>query len=263
MGFGIVAGAIIAGTDSYSTFLHFDGLLIVIGGSIANALMSYPGPQVWKAIVAIFEMIYKPKLGAEDLNGQVGQMVELSFLVNSKGLPGLENFESHLGYDPLLHYGLKLVSTDYKSKDVQEMMGTTIEINHQRNILPVTILKNMATTAPAFGMVGTLVGMVIMLSSIGTDMSKVAGGLSVALLATLYGVLSARLIYLPAAEKLQFKQELLRFRHYLIAEGLGMLADRKMPRYIQDKLNSYLDPHLHYNLDKDLDRLRKKYGIAH
>ncbi len=261
-GFGIVVGAIITGTDSYSTFLHFDGLLIVVGGSLANAFMSYPAPQVSKALMAIIEMVHKPKHGAEDLRSQVEQMVGLAFLVRSKGLPGIENFENDLGHDPLMHYGLKLVATDYKSKEVVEMMSTAIEINHQRNILPVTILRNMASTAPAFGMVGTLVGMVIMLSNIQGDISKIGGGLSIALLATLYGVLSARLVFLPAAEKLLFKQELLRFRHYLVAEGLGMLTERKGPRYIQDKLNSYLDPSLHYDLDKDVDKLNKNYGAA-
>jgi chemotaxis protein MotA len=74
-------------------------------------------------------------------------------------------------------------------------------------------------------------------------------GLAVALLTTLYGVLFARLIYLPAASKIMQREQIVRFRNYLVAEGLILMADRKSPRYIQDKMNSYLDPAIHFNID--------------
>ncbi|MBI2977278.1 MAG: flagellar motor protein MotA, partial [Rhodospirillales bacterium] len=75
-------------------------------------------------------------------------------------------------------------------------------------------------------------------------------GLAVALLTTLYGVLFARIILLPAATKILQREQIIRFRNYLVAEGLALLADRKSPRYIQDKMNSFLDPSLHFNIDK-------------
>ncbi|MCK5167517.1 MAG: flagellar motor protein MotA, partial [Rhodospirillaceae bacterium] len=70
-----------------------------------------------------------------------------------------------------------------------------------------------------------------------------------ALLTTLYGVIFARLIYLPAANKIMQREQIVRFRNYLIAEGLVLLADRKSPRFIQDKMNSFLDPSIHFNID--------------
>jgi len=79
-------------------------------------------------------------------------------------------------------------------------------------------------------------------------------GLAVALLTTLYGVVFARMIFLPAANKIQQREEIVRFRNYLVAEGLSLLADRKSPRYIQDRMNSFLDPAIHYNLDKMMKR---------
>ena len=66
---------------------------------------------------------------------------------------------------------------------------------------------------------------------------------------TLYGVIFARLIYLPASNKIMQREQIVRFRNYLIAEGLVLLADRKSPRFIQDKMNSFLDPSIHFNID--------------
>jgi len=75
-------------------------------------------------------------------------------------------------------------------------------------------------------------------------------GLAVALLTTLYGVLFARIIFLPAANKVLQREQIIRFRNLLVAEGLALLADKKSPRFIQDKMNSFLDPSIHFNIDR-------------
>ena len=67
---------------------------------------------------------------------------------------------------------------------------------------------------------------------------------------TLYGVIFAQLIFKPAAAKIMQREQIIRFRNYLIAEGLILMADNKNPRYIQDKMNSYLDPAIHFSIDK-------------
>ena len=108
----------------------------------------------------------------------------------------------------------------------------------------------MGAAAPAFGMIGTLVGLIIMLDSMGGDPSSLGKGLAVALATTLYGVLFARLLLLPVADKVQQREQIVRFRNVLVAEGLSLLAERKNPRFIQDKMNSFLDPSIHFNIDK-------------
>ncbi len=91
--------------------------------------------------------------------------------------------------------------------------------------------------------------MVVMMQGLGDDIGNMGMGLAVALLATLYAVVYARLVCLPAAEKLQQKEEIERFRNYLITEGLVMLAEKHSPRFMQDRLNSFLDPAIHFNID--------------
>jgi adenylosuccinate lyase len=126
----------------------------------------------------------------------------------------------------------------------------------QRDLSDSTVLRNMGASAPAFGMIGTLVGMVAMLSQMGggaDNMVEVIGiGMSLALIATLYGVLLARMVFLPAANKLLQKEETERFRNLMVVEGLVMLAEKKPPRFMQDRLNSYLEPENHFDIDRQM-----------
>jgi len=115
----------------------------------------------------------------------------------------------------------------------------------------------MASAAPAFGMIGTLVGLIIMLDGLDPgkgNLAQLGQGLAVALNTTLYGILLSRLILLPAAAKLQQRQEIMRFRNELMAEGLALLSDRTSPRLIQDRMNSFLDPAIRFDIDRQLKR---------
>jgi len=257
-GFALVLGAIAHGTSNYYSFLSFEGFFIVIGGAIANAFMSYQANYVVKAFKSIWNMLKKPKATREGLNAEIMRLIKWAYLAHSKGLMGLESETGAKIKEPFLRYGMDLVVTGYQPEVIRNMMNTAVEANFERAITPVTVLRNMAATAPAFGMVGTLVGMVIMLQNIQGDMSQIGGGLAVALLATLYGILVARLICLPAADKLMQKEEIMRFRNYMITEGLVLLAEKQSPRYMQDKLNSFLDPKIHFNIDEQLKRFEDK-----
>lgn len=261
-GFALVLGAIAHGTDNWISFLSLEGFLIVIGGTIANAFMSYQAHSVVLAFGAIWHMIQKPRATREGLNPEIMRLIKWAYLVHSKGLAGLEGEIGTKIKEPLLRYGVELVVTGYQPQVIRQMMNTAVEADFDRSIAPVTVLRNMASTAPAFGMVGTLVGMVIMLQNIQGDMTMIGTGLAFALLATLYGILMARLFCLPAADKLMQKEEIMRFRNYMMTEGLVLLAEKQSPRYMQDKLNSFLAPSIHFNIDEQLKHASLKTGVA-
>lgn len=252
IGFALVLGAIAHGTSNIHSFLSLEGFLIVIGGSIANAYMSYQAASVNEAFAAMWHMVKKPMATREGLSAEVTRLIRWAYVMHNKGLPGLEGAIDGRIQEPLLRYGVDLVITSYPPPKIREMMTTAVESEYERGIMPVSVLRNMAGTAPAFGMVGTLVGMVIMLQNVEGDMSRIGSGLAIALLATLYGILFARLVCLPAADKLLQKEDLLRFRNYMMVEGLVLLAERQTPRYMQDKLNSFLNPARHFSLDEFL-----------
>lgn len=252
-GIALCIGSILLATDNFHSFLEMHAFLIVIGGTIASAYMSYQARYVNIAFKAIWWMLKKPKSTREGLNTEIMRLVKWAYLVQQKGLPALENeLKSTARNDPVINFCLTLVTTAYPVADLKSMMHTAIESEYERRIVPVSILKSMAGNGPAFGMIGTLVGMIVMLENFSSDTGQIGVGMALALVATLYGIVMARLICLPAASMLQQKEEIERFRNYMMAEGLLMLAEKKGPRYMQDRLNSYLDPAIHFNIDKQM-----------
>lgn len=262
-GFSLVIGAIVIGTDNYAAFLSGEGVMIVFGGSLAVAFMSYEATYVMRALKGIGLMFVSAKATHENLYNDLIEIMAWARIVKEKGLRGLEDEVYNKGaMDPFVKYGLEMVVSNYNPEEVRDMMQTAADSAYERDTIPAAILMAMASHAPAFGMVGTLVGMVIMLGQFSDDMSGIGHGLSVSLLATLYGVISARLLYMPAAAKISQKEEGLRFRNHLIIEGMVMLVANKSPRYIQDRLNSFLRFESHYNIDAERDRERSIAAAA-
>jgi chemotaxis protein MotA len=254
-GFGLFIGSIFLSTDNVMAFASLSSLLMVVGGTCAAAFMSFQSRYVIQAFQAIWWMIKKPTSTREGLNTEILRLIQWAYLVQKKGLPALENeIKKVNASDPVVRFALTIISSGYKPEEVRTILETAVDSEFERQTIPVSVLKQMASASPAFGMIGTLVGLVVMLQGLDGDMAKLGHGLALALLTTLYGVVSARMVFTPAALKLLQKEEIQRFRNEMVIEGLVMLADKKGPRYMQDRLNSYLDPDIHFNLDKQLRR---------
>jgi chemotaxis protein MotA len=247
----LVLGSIVASAHGLWAFFSLEGLLIVIGGVMAVAFMSFQATDVHKALDAISNMLKEPSRTLEDLHHDTMNIIKWARLVKEKGMRALEASIGKNGIDdPFVLYGLNMVVSEYTPDEVRAMMETAADACYERDSIPVDVLESMASHAPAFGMVGTLVGMVTMLCQLNGDMTGIGSSLAVAFLSTLYGVVSARMVYVPAASKLRQEVEKTRFRNQLIAEGMGMLVNNKTPMYIQDRLNSFLRPEAHdyYNI---------------
>ncbi len=249
--FGLFIGAIMWSTTHYIIFVSGSSLVMVLGGTLAATFISYEPRYVMMSLKLIYKMFASPAIGRNILKSEVGRVIRWAYTVQKSGLPALEAESKKAGRgDKFLQFGIEMVVSGYNGEEVREILTNTIETTFGRNTVQVNILKMMAAASPAFGMIGTLIGLIIMLDSMGGDPSALGAGLAVALLTTLYGILFARLFYMPASTKIMQREQIVRFRNYLVAEGLALLADRKSPRYIQDKMNSYLDPAIHFNIDK-------------
>ncbi len=249
--FGLFIGAILMSTDNFSMFLSLPSFIMVFGGTLFSTFISYEPRYVILSLKLIWKILFAPKMGRELLKAEVGRIIRWAYTVQKNGIPALESeSKKAVRGDKFLKFGIEMVVSGYTGEEVREIMTNTIETAFGRNTVQINILKTMGAAAPAFGMIGTLIGLIIMLDGMGGDPSQLGKGLSVALLTTLYGVLFARMIFLPTAAKFLQREQILRFRNYLVCEGLSLLADRKSPRYIQDKMNSYLDPTIHFNIDK-------------
>ncbi len=250
VGIALFIGAIAISTDNFLVFLSLPSFIMVIGGTFAASFISYEARYVLLSLRMIYRIIFSPTIGRNLLKSEVGRVIRWGYTVQKSGLAALESETGKLKHtDRFLAFGIDMVVTGYTGEEVREILNTTIETTFGRNTVQSGILRNMGAVCPAFGMIGTLVGLIIMLGNL-DDPSNLGPSLSIALVTTLYGVLFARLIFLPAATKIQQREEIVRFRNYLVAEGLALLAEQRSPRYIQDKMNSYLDPAIHFNIDK-------------
>lgn len=260
--FGIVAGwAIVLITIRIATpdilmFWDTGSFLLVIIGPYLSMLMGYKASEVHlanKKWVSIFKNQIEDNVSYKD---EVGRFVRWAYITQKSGLQGLENdaLTSVSENDHFLKYGVELVISGYTANEVREILKEAAYSEYQRDGKPSEILTNIGAYAPAFGMAGTLIGLVVMLANMGADASAIGTGMAVALITTFYGVISARLIYLPAGIKLTARTDEALFRNLLITESLVLLAERKSPRFIQDKLNAFLDPSQHFLIDRDMQR---------
>jgi len=253
--FALFFGAIAWSTSHWVIFFDLISFVMVVGGTLLATFIAYEPRYVLLSLKLIWRIMFSSKVGREILKSEVGRVIRWAYTVQKSGLPALEAESGKaVSGDKFLIFGIEMVISGYTGNEVRDILTNTIETTFSRNVVPVNILKSMASASPAFGMIGTLVGLVIMLDNMGTDPTQLGPGLALALITTLYGILAARLIFLPAASKVMQREQIVRFRNYLVAEGLAMLADRKSPRYIQDRMNSYLDPAIHFNIDKMLKR---------
>jgi chemotaxis protein MotA len=252
---GLFVWSIMVSTNNYMAFIHFEGLLMVIGGTLGASFIAYEARYVIIALKMIQSIFFVPKITRLALTNEIGRVIRWGYLVQKNGMQGLEGDVGKIkGQDKFLAFGVDLVISGYTGQEVRETLDNTIESTFHRGVVPAEILRSMGSNSPAFGLIACLIGLVIMFSQMASDPGNVGPGLAVGLTGTLYGVMAARLVFLPVASKIQQREEILRFRNYLVAEGLALLAERKSPRYIQDRMNSYLDPSLHFNIDKHMKK---------
>ena len=249
LAFGLFVFAVMSSTDNYLIFVDLFSMVMVVGGTLAATFLGQEFRYVMLALRGIFTMFAIYRTGRNILNQEVGRIIQWGHMAQQKGLIGLEPELKKVEADPFLNFGMENLLSGYTGEEIRETMQIAADKTYERNMVPANILKAMGSTAPAFGMIGTLVGLIIMLSSLGDDPKSLGVGLAVALNTTLYGVLFARLILIPASTKLAQRQAIERFRHELITEGMVMLAERRSPRYIADRINSFLDPSIRFDID--------------
>ena len=249
-GLGLIVMSILLETTKFGIFLSASSLMMVVGGTIAGVFIGQETRYVIQALKGVVEIFKSPKAGRGNLLGEVGNIIEWAYIVQASGILKLEEEAEKVKHDPLMSFGLSVLMAGHKGDTVRSIMQNFCDQAFVRRNVQVEILNTMASLAPAFGMVGTLVGLIIMLANMGDDPAALGAGLAIALNTTLYGVIVAKMIFGPAATKLEQRYSILHFIDNIKVEGLALLADQVSPREIQDRLNSYLDPVIHFDIDE-------------
>lgn len=255
LGFGLFVYAIVESTDQYLIFWSVSSLMLVLGGTVAATMISYEGRYVWKALGTLVQVIVPTKINPSVLYAEVEQIIGWGRVGARDGLPGLEEEFRKVepSADPFLKHAIQLFLAGYQDENLRGKLDTTVNTAYEREIVQATILNTMANIAPGFGMIGTLVGLIIMLSQLDGGDSNLGLGLAVALITTLYGVIFAQLVFKPASRKAEQKLQILRFRNRLIVDGFMLLLKRANSFEIQDHLNSFLDPSVRFSSAKKDD----------
>lgn len=233
---GLVLGSIMVG-GGLGAFIDIPSVMIVFGGSIAAVLVNFPIAKA-KNFFAVAMKCFFVKLPSPD--EVISQFREFATTARRDGLLALEG-EVEKVDDIFLKKGLEQVVGGTAKEELQSALENEVNYLAQRHANGKKLVDAVAAAAPAFGMIGTLIGLVQMLKSL-DDPSKIGGGMAVALLTTLYGAVIANMFCIPLAGKLDVRsQEEVMIRELMIT-GLVALVEGHAPRAVEERLQAFLAP---------------------
>jgi len=217
------------------TFLHPISAFIVFGGTIAATIVSYPAKML-KSLTVVFKNAFRKK--EIDLNKEIDLIIKIANVARREGLLALEDAMDEID-NPFLKKGIMLIVDGADTELIKNVMQTEIYFIQERHTQGQAIVRSMATYAPAFGLIGTLIGLINMLKGL-EDPDALGAGMSTALITTFYGVLLANLVLSPIAKKLKTQSENEGLQKELLLEGLLSIQDGENPRIIRDKLVAFV-----------------------
>jgi chemotaxis protein MotA len=241
--FGILTGALLIILSVYlsaedpGVFLNLPGLLIVVGGTIAATFISYPMVELRKVFQS-FRLIWHHR--EHPVDEEIEEIVRVSILLGHGKLSEIENHLYKVN-NPFLRTGIQLVIDRTPAEDINAMLKWRVFKLKRKELAEAHVFRSMATYAPAFGMAGTLLGLVNMLYAMGgADFEIIGRNLGIALTTTLYGIVLANLLLRPVAIKLERRTEQRVMLMYMVLEGISMLGQHRNPSFIRETLKSFV-----------------------
>lgn len=251
LGFGLVLWAIASGAG-LQAFVDIPSVAIVIGGTMAASLVSFPLSRV----TGVFKIVKKTLLyPLPSPIEEIERMADWAYLARREGLLALEEKMKDVE-DAFLVKGVRLVVDGFPAQTVREIMGIELYSMQSRHGQGKKILEQLGTLAPAFGMVGTLIGLIAMLRSL-DDPSSIGGSMAVALLTTFYGAILANLVFLPLSVKLDGRQKEETLMREIMVEGIASIQAGDKPQVIKEKLKSFLSPGDRRRLDANAEAAKE------
>ena len=234
VGLGLVIASIVM-KGTILAFVDVASVLIVAGGTFAASCVAFPLGSVFAAIKTAMSIFFQHKI---DNLETVRSLLKAADVVRKNGPVALEKVTSE---NDFMRTAFDLVADGYRPEDIRGVLSIELEASQARDEEIVKILDKMAELAPAWGMIGTLIGLVIMLLNL-DDPSSIGPAMAVALLTTLYGALLANLFLGPSAAKLADRSERAGLNLALIIEGALGMARNENPRAIQQRLVGFMPP---------------------
>jgi chemotaxis protein MotA len=232
-GTGVIVGAILLG-GSLDSFVDVPSIMVVFGGTAAATLIKFPMRDVIKSLKIGVSIAFKnPK---EDPLSIYEKAIELAGIVRKNGLLGLESVEVE---NEIMARGIRMCVDGHSGEVIRSSISSEVEKSIQNDELGELMFRGIGDTAPAFGMIGTLVGLVQMLANL-SDPDAIGPAMAIAMLTTFYGAVLANLIALPVADKLALKVDRLKNTKQLIIESVVQIQASQSPMVMKEILGPYL-----------------------
>ncbi len=246
--FGLIVWSILLGGD-LGGFIDMPSVAVVVGGTMGVLLISFPMPR----IIGLIGVMKKTVLfQVEDPDAVIAKLVRYAERARREGMLALEE-DSENEPDAFLRKGLRLAVDGTDPQLLEKILETDVGQIESRHADGAKVLSTGGTFAPAFGMIGTLIGLVNMLSSL-EDPTQIGAGMATALITTFYGAVMANAFFLPMAGKLETRSKEEMLIKNMVIEGIMAIQSGDSPRIVEEKLKSFLSPTMRRKLDESKEK---------
>lgn len=237
LAWSVMAVAIFLSGGRLGSFWNTASLLVVIGGGLGATFMCLP-VRVIRNVPAVLRKYFRTQ--TPDFPAIVKQLVGLAEIARRDGILALDARLTEIN-DPFIKLGVQLAVDGTRPEVVQEVLTAELEAMAGRHREGKLFLESIGKFTPAFGMIGTLLGLITMLGNM-TDPSTIGRGMAIALLTTLYGALLSYASFLPMAEKLALASKQEWQARDLMIKGILAIQAGENPRVIEQRLSTFLPP---------------------
>jgi chemotaxis protein MotA len=233
-GLSLMGGHYLEG-GSAGMILQATAFIIVLGGTAGAVCLSFTGAQLRKSWQSLPYIFRKPQ---DQTPAQISRLVELAYRARRQGLLSVEGEVAKLP-DPFMRRSLELVIDGFPPNQVREIMEMDLTQREESGLMPARVFEAAGGYAPTIGILGAVLGLIQVMQHL-TEPSLLGTGVAVAFVATIYGVASANLLFLPIAHKLKLHHEHEMLRQEMLLEGILALAQGEHPRLIAERLTGML-----------------------
>ncbi|MGZ5076528.1 MAG: flagellar motor protein [Methylobacter sp.] len=230
----ILLGIMLDGGDVHS-LVNVPALVIVLGGTFGATFLQFPPATFIRSMKMFSWVLLSQKI---DLSAQIDKVIHWSHLARKEGLLGLENAIPE-EKDPFIKKSLQLLADGNDSAAIREILNMDIDSKETMGLQAAGLYEAMGGYAPTIGILGAVMGLIHVMQNL-TNPELLGQGIATAFVATIYGVGSANLFFLPVANKLKAHVLALSQAKEMLAEGIVSIAEGENPRNIKLKLSGYL-----------------------
>ena len=241
-------------SDGAHMMFNVVGLIVVLAGTLGAVFISYPWSAIYAAYRVALNSFRRPPTSEKEI---VDSLLDLSLRSRLDGLLALENAGGKTSIS-FLKRALSMLVDGFEEADMRDSLYTEIYFFHQRRLKHERVFRHMARLAPAFGVTGSVIGLIGMLAGIG-DTGVILQTIPVALTSTLYGIVLANFVLTPVAENIYSKTQNEMLNLKLIVEGVTLISQEYNTLRLQTKLESFLTPAVREVQHRSLVEIREHY----